>query len=66
MDKRFGTYLKSNVIVHQISCPCTSAQNGTVERKNRHLLEVERYLMFTMVIPNPYCGGVILVGAYLI
>ncbi|KAA3484105.1 gag-pol polyprotein [Gossypium australe] len=36
------------------SCPSTSAQNGVIERKNQHLLEVARSLMFTMNLPKPY------------
>jgi len=56
MDKRFGAYLESNGIVHQTSCPYTSAQNGVAERKNRHLLEVARSLMFIVHLPKPYWG----------
>lgn len=38
-SKRF--YLDHD-IVHQTSCRDTSQQNGVVERKERHLLEVAR------------------------
>ncbi|XP_019256261.1 PREDICTED: uncharacterized protein LOC109234647 [Nicotiana attenuata] len=64
--KDFGAYLESFGIIHQTSCPYTSAQNGVAERKNRHLLEVARSLMFTMNLPKPYWGEAILVPAYLI
>ena len=53
MNKNFDAYLESNGIIHQTSCPYTSAQNGVAERKNRHLLEVARSLMFTMNLPKP-------------
>ena len=66
MNKNFDAYLESNGIIHQTSCPYTSAQNGVAERKNRHLLEVARSLMFTMNLPKPYWGDAILVAAYLI
>lgn len=66
MNKMFGDYLDSNGIIHQTSCPYTSAQNGVAERKNRHLLEVARSLMFTMNLPKTYWGDAILVAAYLI
>ncbi|XP_021610574.1 uncharacterized mitochondrial protein AtMg00820-like [Manihot esculenta] len=39
MDSRFFAYLETNRIVHQTSCPYTSAQNGFAEGKNMHLLE---------------------------
>lgn len=33
-------------ILHQSSYPHTPQQNGVVERKNRHLLQVARTLLF--------------------
>ena len=66
MNRTFDAYLESNGIVHQTSCPYTSAQNGVAERKNRHLLEVARFLMFTMNLPKAYWGDAVLVAAYLI
>ena len=47
-----GPYLKSNGIVHQSSCVDTPQQNGVVERKNCHLLEVARSLLFTSHVPK--------------
>ena len=38
-SKSFESFLSSNGIHHQISCPCTPQQNGLVERKHRHLIE---------------------------
>ncbi|KAJ9550705.1 hypothetical protein OSB04_014750 [Centaurea solstitialis] len=42
-----GSYLTENGIVHQSSCTNTPQQNGEAERKNRHILEISRSLMFT-------------------
>lgn len=53
-------------IIHQTSCVDTPAQNGVAERKNRHLLEVARSLMFTMGVPKHYWGDAVLTAAYLI
>ena len=41
-----------NGIVHQTSCVGTPRQNGAAERKNRHLLEVARALMFARNVPK--------------
>ncbi len=54
INRVFQEYLKSHKILHQTSCVNTSAQNGVSERKNEHLLEVARSLMFIMNIPKPY------------
>ena len=62
----FRAYLNSQGILYQTSCVNTSAQNGVSKRKNRHLLEVVRSLMFTMILPTPYWGDAALSAAYLI
>ena len=49
-----GSYLQSHGIVHQSSCVDTPQQNGVAERKNRHLLEVARSLLFTSHVPKNF------------
>lgn len=44
----FESYLSEQGMLHQTTCPGTSPQNRVAERKNRHLLEVARSLMFQM------------------
>lgn len=66
MEKAFQAYLDTHGIIHQTTYVNTAAQNGVSERKNRHLLEVARALMFTMNVPKAYWGDAILTGAYLI
>ncbi|CAN1141771.1 Retrovirus-related Pol polyprotein from transposon TNT 1-94 [Linum perenne] len=60
------SFLKSEGIVHQSSCPYTPQQNGIAERKNRHLLEVARALMFSTNVPKYFWGDAVLTAAYLI
>ena len=49
-----GEYFKAHGIIHQSSCIDTPQQNGIAERKNRHLLEVARSIMFTTHVPNQF------------
>jgi hypothetical protein len=52
VNNEFGSFLLlEKGILHQTSCPDTP-QNGVAERKNRHLLEVARSVMFTMNVPK--------------
>lgn len=44
----------------------TSQQNEIAKRKNRHLLEVTRALLFQMSVPKSYWGEAVLTSAYLI
>ena len=56
----------SHGIIHQISCVITPQQNGIAERKNRHLLDVSRTIMFHMQIPSRFWGEAVLTACYLI
>ncbi|KAJ4700914.1 Retrovirus-related Pol polyprotein from transposon TNT 1-94 [Melia azedarach] len=61
-----GAYLSENGIIHQKSCWDTPQQNGVAERKNRHLLEVARSLLFISNVPKFFWGEAILTATYLI
>jgi hypothetical protein len=52
VNQEFEQFLAMNGIEHQTTCVNTPEQNGVDERKNRHLLEVARSLMFTMNVPK--------------
>ncbi|RVW12494.1 Retrovirus-related Pol polyprotein from transposon TNT 1-94 [Vitis vinifera] len=41
LSTEFQAFLASKGIIHQRSCSSTPQQNGVVERKNRHLLDVQ-------------------------
>ena len=45
LSQQFQNFMSRNGILHQTSCPHTPQQNGVVERKNRHLVEITRALL---------------------
>ncbi|KAG7547985.1 Integrase catalytic core [Arabidopsis suecica] len=63
---KFKEHLAKHGIMHQTSCPYTPQQNGVAERKNRHLMEVARSMMFHTSVPRRYWGDAVMTACYLI
>ncbi|XP_019089143.1 PREDICTED: uncharacterized protein LOC109127963 [Camelina sativa] len=59
-------FFASQGIIHQTSCVGTPQQNGRVERKHRHILNVARSLLFQAGLPVFFWGEAVLTAAYVI
>nr|KYP75541.1 Retrovirus-related Pol polyprotein from transposon TNT 1-94 [Cajanus cajan] len=62
----FKSFMTSHGIVHQSSCPHTPQQNGVVERKHRHIVDIARTLLLNANAPQKLWGDVELIAGYLI
>jgi hypothetical protein len=61
-----GDYFKKHGIIHQSSCSDTPQQNRIAKRKNKHILEVARALMFSTNMPIRFWGDAALTATFLI
>ena len=59
-------YLKEFGIHHRLSCPHTPAQNGTAERKHRHVIETALSLMKQASMPHKFWDEAACTAVYLI
>lgn len=62
----FRIFFMINGITHQVVCPYIPAQNGVVERKNRHVIETVVALLQIASMPPKFWGETVLTAIYLI
>lgn len=65
-QKSVSSFCDTRGIIHQTSFSHTSQQNGVVERKHRHILDVARTLMSHMRVPKWLWGDAVLIACFLI
>lgn len=65
-DKVQYDFFISKGIIHQTICVYTPQQNGIVERKHKHLLEISRALLYQSYLPISYWGVFLLTTTYLL
>jgi hypothetical protein len=64
VNYQFEEYFGSYGIVHRTTCANSPEQNGVAKRKNRHLLEVTRCLMFQMNVPKLFWSDAVMTTTY--
>ncbi|KAJ0445166.1 putative RNA-directed DNA polymerase [Helianthus annuus] len=66
VNNKMDNFCKSKGIIHQTSCSYTPQQNGVVERKHRHLLNLTRSLLFQSGVPLNFWSDCVLTAVYII
>jgi len=62
----FTSYLNSFGIIHRLTCPHTHHQNGSVERKHRHMVETGLTLLAHAKLPLHFWDQAFVTATYLI
>lgn len=66
VNHKMDQFLVSQGVVHQHSCPYTSAQNGIAERKHRHITDSAIALLYHSGVPLKYWFEAVATATFLI
>ena len=66
LSEPFQSFMSQHEILHQTSCVDIPSHNGVAERKNRHLLETTRALLFQMNVPKHFWADVVSTACFFI
>ena len=61
-----ASFLQKQGVFHRITCPHTHHQNGSVERKHRHIVELGLALLHHASLPLKFWDHAFLIAAFLI
>jgi histone deacetylase 1/2 len=64
--RRLHKYFENTGIAHRVSCPHTHQQNGSIERKHRHIVETGLSLLAQSCMPVTFWDEAFLASTYLI
>ena len=66
MSNQFTSFFTSNGILHRLTCPYTSQQNGVAERKHRHVMDIGLSLLAQSRLPSSFWVDAFLTAIFLI
>ncbi|XP_062116485.1 uncharacterized protein LOC133830512 [Humulus lupulus] len=64
-SNKFCDLLALDGTVYQTSCTDTPEQNGVIERKHRHIIEIARSLLLSSSVPSQFWGEAVLTAVNL-
>src|SRR4051812_37857986 len=64
--EKLNSFFRSIGIIHHVSCPHAHQQNGSAERKHRHIVEVGLSLLDHASMPLKYWDEAFITATYLI
>ena len=65
VSKKFDSYLKAEVIHHELTVPKIPEQNGVAERLNRTLVETAHSMLLDAKLLKKYWGEAVRTAVYL-